>query len=120
MFQAIQDAEPSEQDVILVGDFNREPDDTQSFGALRAVPSMRALFAEPMKSHIRESSLYDNIWLQSNHVREYTGVSGIDKFDETDFGNDDDAANLAVSDHRPVWAEFETGVDDDGVEVAAR
>ncbi len=81
---------------------------------------MYALFSNPKKSHIKDTSLYDNIWLQSDHVGEYTGVSGIDRFDETDFGNDDDAANLAVSDHRPVWAEFETSADDDGVEVAVR
>ena len=30
-----------------------------------------------------------------------------------DFGNDDKAANLAVSDHRPVWAVFSTTQDDD-------
>ena len=40
--------------------------------------------------------------------RELTG------FDETDFGNDDKAANLAVSDHRPVWAVFSIDRDDDG------
>ena len=48
-------------------------------------------------------------------MSEYTDVSGIDKFDETEFGNDDEAANLAVSDHRPVWAELHTDkADDDG------
>ena len=30
-----------------------------------------------------------------------TGENGIDRFDETDFDNDDKAASLAVSDHRP-------------------
>jgi len=103
-----------------VGDLNREPRDAQSFEALRTVPGIYALFAEPEKSHIRDTSLYDNIWSQSDHMGEYTGVSGIDKFDETDFGNDDDAANLAVSDHRPVWAEFDTGTDDNGAEIAVR
>ena len=37
----------------------------------------------------------------------------LDRFDETDFGNDDKAANLAVSDHRPVWAVFSVTQDDD-------
>ena len=45
-------------------------------------------------------------FFQADYVTEYLGSSGIDKFDETDFGNDDKAANLAVSDHRPVWALF--------------
>ncbi len=30
----------------------------------------------------------------------------MDRFDETDFHNDDEAASLAVSDHRPIWASF--------------
>ena len=29
-------------------------------------------------------------------------------------GNDDDAASLAVSDHRPIWVTFQTERDDDG------
>jgi hypothetical protein len=76
---------------------------------------MTHLFDSPQKSHIRDSSLYDNIFFQSDYVSEYTGVFGIDRFDETDFANDDEAANLAVSDHRPVWAEFYIDRDDDGV-----
>ena len=42
------------------------------------------------------------------------GRCGIDRFDETDFGNDDKVANLAVSDHRPIWAVFNMTRDDDG------
>ena len=74
---------------------------------------MTRLFELPQKSHIRDSSLYDNIFFQTDAVTEYLGISGIDKFDETDFGNDDKAANLAVSDHRPVWAVFGTNLEDD-------
>ncbi|MGA1826570.1 MAG: hypothetical protein ACMUIP_18100 [bacterium] len=46
-------------------------------------------------------------------MKEYTGNSGIDMFDEEMFGNDDRKASLAVSDHRPIWAEFRIDVDDD-------
>jgi hypothetical protein len=35
------------------------------------------------------------------------------KFDETDFPGNTAAAKLAVSDHRPVFAVFETNADDD-------
>ena len=52
-------------------------------------------------------------FFQKDHVTEYLDRSGIDRFDETDFGNDDKAANLAVSDHRPVWAVFSITQDDD-------
>ena len=36
------------------------------------------------------------------------------RIDEVDFGNGDTAVTLAISDHRPVAAFFETDVDDDG------
>ncbi len=35
------------------------------------------------------------------------------KFDEQLFGNDDKKASLMVSDHRPLWAEFDISEDDD-------
>jgi endonuclease/exonuclease/phosphatase family metal-dependent hydrolase len=113
VYNQIQQMNSSEQDVILMGDFNREPDDIKSYTQLRNIPSMISLFDLPQKSHIKDSSLYDNIWFQSDYLREYTGVSGIDKFDETDFGDNDELASLEVSDHRPVWAEFHTTMDDD-------
>lgn len=106
VYAYVQEANGAEDDVLLVGDFNREPDDVLAYSNLMTLPSMTHLFRLPDKSHIRDSSLYDNIFFQTDYVTEYLGRSGIDKFDETDFGNDDKAANLAVSDHRPVWAVF--------------
>ena len=73
---------------------------------------MTNLFNPPQKSVIYDSNLYDNIWFQTKYVKAYTGQKGIDKFDETDFANNDKAASLAVSDHRPVWAIFDTKIDD--------
>ena len=113
IFQAIQSADPLEQDVILLGDFNREPDDLVAYGPLMTIPFMTYLFDLPLKSHIKDSSLYDNILFQTNHLTEYTGEHGINRFDEIYFENDDKAANLAVSDHRPIWAKFYINVDDD-------
>jgi endonuclease/exonuclease/phosphatase family metal-dependent hydrolase len=113
VYRQVQQMNPSEQDVILVGDFNREPDDSESYAGLNDIPSMISVFDLPQKSHIKDTSLYDNIWFQSDHLSEYKGTSGIDRFDETDFGNNDESASLAVSDHRPVWVEFHTRQDDD-------
>ena len=49
-------------------------------------------------------------------VSEYDGQNGVDDFDVTVFDNDDKAASLAVSDHRPIWATFRMDlVDDDPV-----
>ena len=116
VYRYVQEANGEEEDVLLVGDFNRNPNDAEAYSPIMAIPSMTRLFELPQKSHIRDSSLYDNIFFQKNYVTEYLNQSGIDRFDETDFGNDDKAANLAVSDHRPVWALFSTEIDDDGIE----
>ena len=113
VYRYVQEANGAEDDVLLLGDFNRNSTDTESYRPIMRIPSMIRLFDFPQKSHIRDSSLYDNIFFQKNHVTEYLGRSGIDRFDETDFGNDDKAANLAVSDHRPVWAVFSITQDDD-------
>ena len=113
VYQAVQAMNGAEQDVILLGDFNRNPDDLSAYQPLMSIPTMSHLLNLPQKSHIRDTSLYDNIFFQSFYVTEYTGNSGIDRFDETDFGNDDKAASLAVSDRRPVWGEFRIDNDDD-------
>ena len=117
VYQAVQAADKTEQDVILLGDFNRNPDDQLAYGRLLSIPSMRHLFQLPQKSHIKDTSLYDNIFFQTNYVTEYTGESGIERFDEAHFGNDDAAASLAVSDHRPVWGTFRIDIDDDGLDI---
>ena len=114
VYRYVQEANGAEEDVLLVGDFNRNPTDADAYSRIMAIPSMARLFELPQKSHIRDSSLYDNIYFQTDAVTEYLGRCGIDRFDETDFGNDDKAANLAVSDHRPVWAVFGITQDDDG------
>ena len=114
VYRYVQEANGPEEDVLLVGDFNRNPNDTESYSRIMAIPSMTRLFELPQKSHIRDSSLYDNIYFQTDALTEYLGRCGIDRFDETDFGNDDKAANLAVSDHRPIWAVFSMTRDDDG------
>ena len=114
VYKYVQEANGAEEDVLLVGDFNRNPTDKEAYSRIMAIPSMTRLFQFPQKSHIKDTSLYDNIFFQKDHLTEYLNRSGIDRFDETDFGNDDKAANLAVSDHRPVWAVFSIEIDDDG------
>jgi endonuclease/exonuclease/phosphatase family metal-dependent hydrolase len=114
VFQDLQDRDPHENDVLLMGDFNRNPDDYLAWGPLYSHSSMVNLFNLPTKSMILDTNLYDNILFQTSYVKEYTLDKGIVYFDETDFGNDDEAASKAVSDHRPVWALFRTdGTDDD-------
>jgi endonuclease/exonuclease/phosphatase family metal-dependent hydrolase len=114
VYQTIQDGDPNENDVLLLGDFNRQPDDDLAWGPLKAISSMVHLFNVPEKSMIWDTNLYDNILFQSQYTKEYTLDHGIIRFDETDFGNDDEKACAAVSDHRPAWALFNiSGPDDD-------
>ena len=113
VYAAVQDADPLEQDVILLGDFNLPPEDA-AFADLKAI--LEPLITGTRYTTISENamSLYDNIWFDPAFVSEYDGQNGVDDFDVTVFDNDDKAASLAVSDHRPVWATFRMdGVDDD-------
>jgi len=82
-------SQDAENDVLLMGDFNLGPDDS-GFQSLKAIPNMVYVNGE-VPTSIKDK-LYDNIWFQSDHVREYKDISGIDRFDETDFGNDDEQA----------------------------
>ncbi len=112
VYQFIQDENNQEDDIILLGDFNFPPTDV-GFNRLKSVPSMTPIIVSS-KTTVTDTSLYDNFWFQKMHVTEYTGQSGINKFDEILFNNDDKKAKLAVSDHRPIWATFDvTGRDDD-------
>lgn len=114
VFRKLQAQDPKENDLILVGDFNRSPADDLAFGALKSIPTMRALFQEPEKTMIGDTNLYDNIWFESKFVREFRKEKGIIAFDKSEFANDRQAALKLVSDHRPVWALFNIeGPDDD-------
>jgi len=113
IYQLVQGADPDEQDVMILGDFNLPPDDS-GFAELAAL--LTPLFTGEIRTTISDASLYDNIWFDPAYVREWTGERGVDRFDETAFGNDDEAASRAVSDHRPILATFRIdGDDDDGV-----
>ena len=111
LYQQVQGADSEEQDVMILGDFNLPPDDS-GFAELAAL--LTPLFTGEIRTTISDASLYDNIWFDPAYVREWTGERGVDRFDETAFGNDDEAASLAVSDHRPIWVKFRTDQDDDG------
>jgi endonuclease/exonuclease/phosphatase family metal-dependent hydrolase len=116
VYRNLQDTDPNEQDVLILGDFNLPPED-EGFAELRQL--LTPLFTGDIRTTISDASLYDNIWFEPQYVKEFTGQIGVDRYDETVFGGDDDAASLAVSDHRPIWAVFNTGgPDDDGASGA--
>jgi len=120
VFLDVQAADPSEQDVMVLGDFNDSP--TNKAGTksnkrfkrmLDVVSDMHCLNSGAMRTTITDTSLYDNICYQPQHVTEYVNEKGMVKFDETVFDNDDKTASRRVSDHRPIWAVFKNNVDDD-------
>ena len=98
-----------ENDVILLGDFNLPADD-QAWEIL----THTGLVAPTVMTTISDTSSYDNIWVSSTATGELDSLLEIYRFDEGLYANDDAAASLAVSDHRPLAALFTTsGPDDD-------
>ncbi len=112
VYDALQKAAPLEQDIIILGTFNLPPDDS-SWKNLQRFPTMTCLIRPPETTTITDSLLGDNLWFQKKYVREYTGTSGIIRFDENIFKNDDKKAQQAISNHRPVWADFSISAPDD-------
>ena len=110
IFLTVQNLD-EEQDILLAGDFNLPPDD-EGFDDFDSIPGIFAVnTSRPTTIY---ESLYDNIWMQEQYTAEFTGEWGVFSFDELLYGDDDRAASLAVSDHRPLWVRFDTsGPDDD-------
>lgn len=102
-------ASSTEKDLIVVGDFNEEKrrNFLSDFDAMR----WSRLIGQGTNLSGRET--YDNILIDPTLTREYSRNSGVVKFDETRFDNDDKAAAEQVSDHRPAWADFATDQPDD-------
>jgi endonuclease/exonuclease/phosphatase family metal-dependent hydrolase len=98
----------SENDTILLGDFNF---DSSDFGW--QVTTHYAVVSPDQKTTITDTSCYDNIWINPEETKEYDDNLEIYRFDEIMFDNDDDAASLAVSDHRPVSVIFRIDQPDD-------
>ncbi len=107
----VDTANGTESDVILMGDFNL-PSDDQAWD----IPTHTAIVDSSVKTTITDTSSYDNIWINSVYTNEYSDSYSLIKFDETLFNNDDTAASLAVSDHRPVVAQFAVSIADDDLE----
>ena len=108
-YEYYQEKDPEENDLILTGDFNTQP--TQdNFDYIWQIPDVRVAIQEGKSTLGKTGHLYDNIIFMNSYTDEYTRLSGIDYFDT---GMDTDKAKEAISDHRPVYAVFCTGMDDD-------
>lgn len=98
----VQRADKHDQDVMVCGDFNRNVGDV-AFDALLKFKTMVDTTTSNVPTTIDTTNTYDHILFQTKYLTEYTGNHGVERFDETMFGGDNKKANLACSDHRPVW-----------------
>ena len=108
VYEYYQEKDNSENDLILTGDFNTQP--TQdNFDYIWQIPDVTVAIQNGKSTIGKTGNLYDNIIFDSN-TDEYTRLSGIHYFDK---GMEMEEAKEAISDHRPVYAVFCTGEDDD-------
>jgi deoxyribonuclease-1-like protein len=101
VFQIMQRARKDEDDVILLGDLNAS--ETQ-LGKLGQIPGIHWAVSGVM-TNTRQTKQYDNIILHGQATREYTGRWGVFDLEGNLRISRDDA--LKISDHLPVWAEFQ-------------
>ncbi|MBM4169347.1 MAG: hypothetical protein FJ215_09345 [Ignavibacteria bacterium] len=120
VFRAIQDRDPQENDIILMGDFNLCADDT-GWVPLRSIPTMTHFIACSTLTAINARdelvSSYDNIWIQTTYSgREYAGTSGVNFYYSLAMRDEPNPAltfRQKISDHLPVYAVFVTNMEDD-------
>lgn len=86
--------------VLLVGDLNVS---TANLGELGRIPGIVSVVGNT-PTNTAGTKTYDHILFDRYVTTEYTGIFGVIDYDR-DYGLTPDQAG-AVSDHRPVWAEF--------------
>lgn len=86
----------------------------QSFDGLLAIAGTVRANEDSPATHISSTSTYDQVFLGTGHTTEWLGTFTVHRFDEALFGDDDTAASLACSDHRPISVPLRVpGGDDD-------
>jgi hypothetical protein len=108
VFQSVQNGSSSDQDVILVGDHNREAISSwwASLTATSPTVSWKVNELTSINSSCAFASAYDHFWMQSSYVTEYS-TSGRDYISSMcTFRN-------GVSDHAPIYISFYSTADTD-------
>ncbi len=108
VFQSVQDASGSDQDVILVGDHNREATSAWWSGLTALSPAVgyRVNELTSINTNCAFASAYDHFWMQGGYVTEYS-TSG------RDYIADMCAFRNGVSDHAPVYLQLYSTADTD-------
>lgn len=94
---------PSEKDIIFVGDFNFPSND---IGWEMSDIDYKYLIDSSLKTTIKDVSSYDNIWYNSISTIEFKGLYEVYKFDEELYQSNYDLAKNEISDHRPISGIF--------------
>lgn len=114
VFRAVRDDGRGEDDVILLGDLNV---DDQHLGLLGQLPQIHWAISG-VATNTRGTKLYDNIVFSRAATTEYTGRWGV--FDMIRQFNLTVDEALDVSDHLPIWAEFNLTEGGQGGRIATR
>ena len=111
--------DPDENDIILLGDFNRDKPTHSAFDPLRALGIVALIETSGTKTTFGRTptggSWYDNLWIDPAETTafERTGSVGVGTLDRNSLGTGCPEYLRGASDHCPVWAEFSTLHDDD-------
>jgi len=118
VWQHVQGADPLENDLILVGDFNRDRPTHRAFDPLRDLGLVPVLDTRGTRTTFGRTSLggsfYDNLWIDPSYTGdELTAEFGTGTPADNAVGRGCPESLEGVSDHCPVWAAFDTTTDDD-------
>ncbi len=113
---SIMDDNPDEEDIIILGDLNADGsyyDEDDTANPL-ADPLYRWTISNEMDTMTKTDWTYDRmIMTDSTHAHEYVqGSTGVFYFD-LEYGLSDEELVWEVSDHYPIYAEFDTSLADD-------
>ena len=92
---------PTEDDFILLGDFNEEPHKYAQYQWMR---QQQAALPSHWKTNTAMTEAYDNIVFDQELTAEFTSQAGVMNLMEEYKLSRDDAKR--ISDHMPVWAVF--------------
>ena len=101
VFQSVRAYEFPEDDVILLGDLNVEVDELGELGEMRGMTSL----IRGVRTNTAGTRAIDHILIDQYPTQEFAHTGGVIDY-ERDLKLTREQADK-VSDHRPVWAEFE-------------
>ena len=100
VYQVVRRSSAGEDDIILLGDLNVDEKHLGQLGRIDGVrPVVRNMF-----TNTRQDATYDNFLLHQPSTAEFTGRWGVFNYQQLFKLTPDQA--LQVSDHLPIWAEF--------------